>query len=151
MGNPNCFDGGALSSAERERLALLLEELGEAQQVIGKILRHGYASSYLQDGMDNRALLEKELGDVLLAARLMANQGDIKPCHVIRHSRDKAKRVNAWLHYNTVPESMAPEYPSPWLYDYCKICGIRTFQTLDGEDGMYYCQVCGAPSSVHEA
>lgn len=31
-----------LSNAELERLALLLEELGEAQQVIGKILRHGY-------------------------------------------------------------------------------------------------------------
>ena len=31
-----------LSAAEAERLALLLEELGEAQQAIGKILRHGY-------------------------------------------------------------------------------------------------------------
>jgi hypothetical protein len=36
------FNG--LAPAETERLALLLEELGEAQQAIGKILRHGYES-----------------------------------------------------------------------------------------------------------
>ena len=35
-----------LTPAEAERLALLLEELGEAQQAIGKILRHGYASTH---------------------------------------------------------------------------------------------------------
>lgn len=33
-----------LSPAEAERLALLSEELGEAQQAIGKILRHGQPS-----------------------------------------------------------------------------------------------------------
>lgn len=33
-----------LNDAQSERLALLLEELGEAQQAIGKILRHGYQS-----------------------------------------------------------------------------------------------------------
>lgn len=37
------FNG--LTPAEAERLALLSEELGEAQQAIGKILRHGYDSS----------------------------------------------------------------------------------------------------------
>ncbi len=36
------FNG--LTDAQAERLALLLEELGEAQQAIGKILRHGYES-----------------------------------------------------------------------------------------------------------
>jgi hypothetical protein len=30
-----------LSDAEVERLAILAEEMGEAQQCIGKILRHG--------------------------------------------------------------------------------------------------------------
>lgn len=31
-----------LTNAQAERLHILLEELGEAQQAIGKILRHGY-------------------------------------------------------------------------------------------------------------
>ena len=31
-----------LSPAEVERLAILAEEMGEAIQVIGKVLRHGY-------------------------------------------------------------------------------------------------------------
>lgn len=34
----------ALTPAEAERLFYLLEKLGEAQQAIGKILRHGYES-----------------------------------------------------------------------------------------------------------
>jgi hypothetical protein len=60
------FNG--LSPAEAERLALLLEELGEAQQVIGKILRHGYESHHPENPDDsNRALLEGELGDVMAA------------------------------------------------------------------------------------
>ena len=37
------FSNG-LNDAEAERLAILLEEFGEAQQAVGKILRHGYES-----------------------------------------------------------------------------------------------------------
>ena len=33
-----------LTAAQTERLAILSEELGEAQQAIGKIMRHGYDS-----------------------------------------------------------------------------------------------------------
>lgn len=33
-----------LSDAELERLAYLAEECGEVQQIIGKIIRHGYES-----------------------------------------------------------------------------------------------------------
>jgi hypothetical protein len=47
----------SLTPAELERLSLLLEELGEAQQAIGKILRHGYKElprkpSMLASGMN---------------------------------------------------------------------------------------------------
>jgi hypothetical protein len=49
--------------AEHERLALMLEELGEAQQAIGKILRYGYEEYSPFDDMKttNRVALEKEL------------------------------------------------------------------------------------------
>ena len=40
MGNET-FNTG-LTDAQRERLARLLEERGEVQQIIGKVLRHGF-------------------------------------------------------------------------------------------------------------
>lgn len=60
-----------LTPAEAERLAYLLEELGEAQQAIGKILRHGYESTHPAGGPTNRVLLENELGDIVKALILM--------------------------------------------------------------------------------
>ena len=52
-----------LTPAESERLALLSEEMGEAIQAIGKILRHGYESTGPKTIVRNRTSLEKELGD----------------------------------------------------------------------------------------
>ena len=71
-----------LSPAEAERLAWLAEELSEAIQVIGKILRHGYASanpieSHPDFGIHNRTLLAKEIRDVRAAISLMEQQGDV--------------------------------------------------------------------------
>ena len=53
------FNG--LSPAEAERLACLMEEMSEASQVIGKILRHGYESKHPNGGPTNRELLYKEM------------------------------------------------------------------------------------------
>lgn len=62
-----------LTPAQVERLALLSEELGEAQQAIGKIVRHGYASMHPNHlrGPNNRQHLEQELGDVQFAVELL--------------------------------------------------------------------------------
>jgi NTP pyrophosphatase (non-canonical NTP hydrolase) len=83
------FNG--LRPAQAERLFYLLEELGEAQQAIGKILRHGYGSydptkvervgehktPFLPP--DNRTNLESELGDIARAIRMLTNAGDLRP------------------------------------------------------------------------
>ena len=60
-----------LTPAEAERLAYLLEELGEAKQAIGKILRHGYESTHHDGGPTNRNMLEDERGDIVKALILM--------------------------------------------------------------------------------
>lgn len=54
-----------LTPAETERLAHLLEELGEAQQIIGKILRHGYDNYHPDDPnkTTNRSMLAADKGD----------------------------------------------------------------------------------------
>lgn len=71
------FNG--LSPAEAERLAYLIEELGEAQQAVGKILRHGYESHNPDAPQlgDNRMQLSKELVDVAGAIARMAAAGDV--------------------------------------------------------------------------
>jgi NTP pyrophosphatase (non-canonical NTP hydrolase) len=95
------FNG--LTPAEAERLALLLEELGEAQQVIGKILRHGYESVNPDlpppAGDTNRANLERELGDVLVAIGFLLDAGDIDEHLIEDRKRVKRHKVWQWLHH----------------------------------------------------
>jgi NTP pyrophosphatase (non-canonical NTP hydrolase) len=69
-----------LTPSEAERLAMLAEECAEVIQVIGKILRHGYASYHPDDphGPDNQRLLEKELIDVFAVHIAMFDAGDIR-------------------------------------------------------------------------
>lgn len=88
-----------LTDAEAERLALLLEELGEAQQVIGKILRHGYASHHPDNNISNRTLLTEELGDVLAAIDLMVKACDLKQSQLSSCMNGKLLRVHKYLHH----------------------------------------------------
>lgn len=84
-----------LSDAQLERLAILSEELGEAQQAIGKIIRHGYDSNnpdlprpvYCGIPTGNRQDLEKELGDVMYAIDALAATRDINGRAVSAPSR----------------------------------------------------------------
>ena len=89
-----------LTDSEAERLALLLEELGEAQQAIGKILRHGY-ESYHPDallGYSNRESLMLELGDVFAAVWLMTAY-DLDRPFIDKRTRDKLIKVRKYLHH----------------------------------------------------
>ena len=88
-----------LSPAEIERLALLAEEMGEAIQVIGKILRHGYESHHPEGGPANRELLEKEIGDTLAATTMMFRSGDIRAGVVKEYESWKLERVKPYLHH----------------------------------------------------
>lgn len=91
----------ALSAAAAERLALLLEEFGEAQQIIGKILRHGYDSHNPLDKSEqtNRSLLEHELGDVEHAIRRMTWAGDLSREGIEAAAAEKEERVEKYLHH----------------------------------------------------
>lgn len=98
-----------LTAAELERLAVLFEEMGEAIQVVGKIVRHGYESEnpLLANATPNRELLEKELGDVLHAIDRLFDAGDIRRDWVeIRRDR-KAETIKQWLHHQQRAEAKA--------------------------------------------
>ena len=61
------FNG--LTPAQAERLAMLAEECGEVIQIVGKILRHGYANYHPdKPHVSNRELLGRELTDLLAVA-----------------------------------------------------------------------------------
>lgn len=98
-----------LTPAEAERLALLLEEMGEAQQIIGKILRHGLDSYHPDSGAVNRNLLEKELGDVLAAIDLIVEARDIDAGQVDGHRQAKHVKVRRYLHHQ--PERKSHAFP----------------------------------------
>lgn len=90
----------SLSPGEAERLAILLEEMGEAQQAIGKILRHGYKSRHPNGGPTNKNTLERELGDVRHAMNFLCENGDLLKSNIHEWSDLKAKKVKKYLHHN---------------------------------------------------
>ena len=90
-----------LSPAKAERLFLLLEELGEAQQAIGKILRHGYESKHPDGGPTNRESLERELGDVAVAISLLTEVNDLAPLRMMLRAAEKAKTVRQYMHHQS--------------------------------------------------
>ncbi len=89
-----------LSKAELERLALLVEECAEVIHIVGKILRHGYESWHPDYGpSSNRCLLERELGHVKYAVKLLKDNGDIDYSLVIDSQELKDRRVQQFLHH----------------------------------------------------
>jgi NTP pyrophosphatase (non-canonical NTP hydrolase) len=88
-----------LTPAEAERLALLMEELGEAQQAIGKILRHGYESTHPDGGPTNRATLEREIGDIQNAIELMIGNNDIDRDEIDSRVAYKTLAAKSYLHH----------------------------------------------------
>lgn len=103
-----------LTPAELERLAILGEELGEAQQIIGKILRHGYESydptipvPEDENPVINRWMLEKELGDALWIMRTMCASHDISGERIEKASIEKGPRAAKYLHHQPVQSDPA--------------------------------------------
>lgn len=91
-----------LTPAEAERLAMLAEEAAEVVQVVGKILRHGYASWHPDNPqLDNRALLMNELADLRAVELMMAIEGDIddlNPAHSDAVHRAMEKKLTYTHH-----------------------------------------------------
>ncbi|MGZ8953059.1 MAG: MazG nucleotide pyrophosphohydrolase domain-containing protein [Methylovulum sp.] len=88
-----------LTPAETERLALLVEEMGETAQAIGKILRHGYESTHPDGGPTNRESLERELGDVRYATVSLCDSADVDRKTIFERSEEKKLTVLPFLHH----------------------------------------------------
>lgn len=97
------FNG--LTDAQAERLAVLVEELGEAAQAAGKVLRFGYETRCHGDpeNPSGRELLEIELGDVEYAVRMLDAAGDISLGAVRAATTKKEARKEKYLHHQAGP------------------------------------------------
>lgn len=123
-----------LTPAEHERLSLLAEEMGEAIQVIGKILRHGFDSNW--EGKlpkTNRELLEQELGDVHYAKGLLCVSGDISNKAIQARAAEKALTVGQFLHHQ---EELELDLTKPHAFQFKKEVG-------SGSNAYKICK-CGA-------
>lgn len=101
-----------LTPAQAESLALLLEELGEAQQAIGKILRHGIESRHPTTGVRNRDALEHELGDVRAAVQIACRIGLCEDSEIELYRREKLDKISQYLHSIDVTSDSAT--PRAW-------------------------------------
>jgi len=91
------FNG--LTPAEQERLVCVAEEMGEAIQAIGKILRHGYGSKHPKGGPTNRETLAREMGDVYATMYELMNHRDVN-AHLVQESCDnKPLNMKKYLHH----------------------------------------------------
>lgn len=92
-----------LTPAQEERLNLLIEEASEVIQMATKILRFGYHSSHVNYGnVPNKALLEKEVGDLLCAVSLAVANDDMNQYSLNNNQNDKNRRMREFLFYQTV-------------------------------------------------
>lgn len=88
-----------MTAAELERLAILAEEMGEAIQIIGKIIRHSYLSRHPRGGPTNKELLVTELGHVRYAMELMASRGDFDVVDILESADRKKVSIQGFLHF----------------------------------------------------
>lgn len=90
-----------LTPAQLERLAILAEEMGEAIQIIGKIVRHGYFSSnpLIENSPCNRDVLAHELGHVRSAMIALCDSGDLIKKDIHRSADMKKISIKKWQHH----------------------------------------------------
>ncbi len=88
-----------IDEAEQERIGLAAEEMGEALQIIGKILRHGLDSHHPDMPLlSNAHLLELELSHVLAASELLIAAGTLDSRSIFKCKVEKLKKLRGWLH-----------------------------------------------------
>lgn len=84
---------------QKERLSILMEEMGETLQAMGKIQRHGYESGWPTANGQNRRDLETEIGHVQYALTLMCKAGDIDETKILMAQDRKAIDIEPYLHH----------------------------------------------------
>jgi hypothetical protein len=89
-----------MDEALLERLAILVEECSEVQQIVAKILRHGIDSRHPKTLQTNTELLEEEVAHVVHAIQLLFRAGDINACAVEEFKKARSTTILKYIHHN---------------------------------------------------
>lgn len=89
-----------LTKAEIERYAIMAEELAEAQQIVGKILRFGREATHPNDpSRPNHVRLAEELGHVEAMIDMLTENEDISEYFKKKAYIHKRSKVLKWSYY----------------------------------------------------
>ena len=88
----------AIGSTHIPGLSKFIEEVGEALQIVGKIMGLGRFGKHW-DGKNLRRELEDEMADVLAAANFVIERNGLDRDRIDKRVKKKIERFNRW-HFN---------------------------------------------------
>jgi NTP pyrophosphatase (non-canonical NTP hydrolase) len=103
MGNFKLPSG--LTVAQEARIKKLIEELNEASKAAAKILNYGFSATYKGVTYDNRADLEKELGDVRAVTRMLTRKGDLTEGVIAEQMVAKCQQLRVMIPFEQADDS----------------------------------------------
>ena len=80
-----------------ERMGLLIQAMGKANQAVCKALLHGYNATFEDITYDNRDDIMRELGDVEAILELMIKRGDLNRETIANYRDDKSSKLSRYL------------------------------------------------------
>lgn len=90
-----------VSSAQEERLLLLMEECAEVSQAASKIIRFGFESKHPDNpqGPTNRVHLETEIGGLCAILELLENNKEISLEQIEFFQKEKLKTISKYTSF----------------------------------------------------
>jgi NTP pyrophosphatase (non-canonical NTP hydrolase) len=85
-----------MNNKQQEILSIAQEECGEVIVAISKIFRFGFDSRWPEGGVDNRARLTEELGDLLAMVKLMSEYDIVDLEEMAKAGERKITKLKTW-------------------------------------------------------
>jgi NTP pyrophosphatase (non-canonical NTP hydrolase) len=85
-----------MNDKQKEILSIAQEECGEVIVAISKIFRFGFDSRWPEGGVDNRARLTEELGDLLAMVKLMSEYDIVDLEEMAKAGERKITKLKTW-------------------------------------------------------
>lgn len=125
-----------MTSAECERLVLLIEECGEVIQAATKVLRHGYGGAG-PGRENNRTMLSREVGDLHAILGLMTARRDLDFEELSKATLSKTIKLQD-PNYPYVYFQAKRDPPSPKMMGSCDVLGCKNLKL----EGAMFCESC---------
>jgi NTP pyrophosphatase (non-canonical NTP hydrolase) len=85
-----------MDTKTEEALGILQEECAEVIQEVSKIRRFGLDTLHYKSGVEHRAMLEMEVGDVLALVDILVEQGILDRAGLAVATENKKLKLKQW-------------------------------------------------------